>query len=291
VKEIRPDIICLAGEAHENTNEITAVADLVVNVDFISRGYLIPWLAQRLGARTFVHVTFPRHMAIEALARRRKIMKRVCADLGLNFADEEAPDPVGEFGVDGARRFILEQFPFWLDKYGKDTAFFCTNDAHTAPLLRMVAANGGFFVEADLPSPFMGYPEAFGIELQDGLGDWQGLLRRIEAAVEEAGGSGRMGMWVYSVGFIQTTGTAEFGRLVAEGKAKLTDTKALLDSYGRFSPGARWNGAYFMDGVTAKPVRNYFLVYQDTYILGKGYMGTPEVDIPEKYFMPGQGNF
>jgi hypothetical protein len=287
VKETRPDIIRLAGEAHEDTSEIAAAADLVVNCDFISRGYLIPYLAKKLGAKAFVHVSFPRHLSYEVMNRRRAIMERVCGDLGINFANEEAPDPTGEAGVDGARRYILEKFPSWVEKYGKDTAFFCTNDAHTEPMLQMAAANGCFFIEADLPSPFMGYPDAFGVEVQDDLGDWLGILKKIEAAVDEAGGSGRMGTWVYSVGFIQTAGMAEFGRLIAEGRAKITDTKTLLECYGKFSPGAKWNGTYFMDAITAKPVRNYFLIYQDTYIFGKGYMGMTEVEIPEKYLMIG----
>jgi DNA-binding LacI/PurR family transcriptional regulator len=287
VKGKRPDIICLAGETHEDTDKITSVADLVVNSDFISRGYLIPYLAQKLGAKTFVHVSFARHMEYETMNRRRAIMERACDDLGMNFANEEAPDPTGETGVDGARKFILEKFPSWIEKYGRETAFFCTNDAHTEPILQMVAANGCFFIEADLPSPFMGYPDAFGVEIQDGLGDWRGILKKIEAAVVEAGVSGRMGTWVYTVGFIQTTGMAEFGRLIADGRAKITDTKTLLECYGKFSPGAKWNGTYFMDAVTAKLVRNYFLIYQDTYIFGKGYMGMTGVEIPEKYLMIG----
>jgi hypothetical protein len=290
VKEKRPDIICLAGETHEETDEIAPVADLVVNSDFISRGYLIPYLAKELGAKTFVHVSFPRHMSYETINRRRAIMERACGDLGITFANEKAPDPTGEVGVSGARQFILGKFSSWIDKYGRDTAFFCTNDSHTEPILRMVAANGCFFIEADLPSPFMGYPNAFGVEVRDGLGDWQGILKKIESAVVAAGGSGRMGTWVYSVGFIQTAGMSEFGRLIAEGRAKMTDTKTLLECYGKFSPGAKWNGTYFMDAVTAKPVRNYFLVYQDTYIFGKGYMGMTGVEIPEKYLMIGTDN-
>jgi hypothetical protein len=287
VKEKRPDILCLAGEAHEDADEIASAADLVVKCDFISRGYLIPYLAGKMGAKTFVHVSFPRHMGYEGLNRRRAIMEQTCRDLGINFADEEAPDLTGEMGVDEARRFILEKFPSWIGKYGRDTAFFCTNDAHTGPILQMVAANGCFFIEADLPSPFMGYPEAFGVDVRDGQGDWHGILKKIEAAIVAAGGSGRMGTWVYSVGFIQTDGMAEFGRLIAEGEAKITDTKTLLECYGKFSPGVKWNWTYFMNAVTAKPVRNYFLVYQDTYIFGKGYMGTAEVEIPEKYLVIG----
>ena len=29
--------------------------------------------------------------------------------------------------------------------------------------------------------------------------------------------------------------------------------------------------------------KNFFLVYQDTYVFGKGYMGATSVKVPEKY--------
>ena len=41
VKELRPDILCIAGEAHEDLPVVGASADLVCNNDFVSRGYLI----------------------------------------------------------------------------------------------------------------------------------------------------------------------------------------------------------------------------------------------------------
>ena len=50
IKETRPDIICIAGEAHEDLPEIGSAADLVTNNDFVSRGYLHPHRA-RAGLR------------------------------------------------------------------------------------------------------------------------------------------------------------------------------------------------------------------------------------------------
>ena len=41
VKEMRPDILCIAGEAHEDLPEIGSAADLVCNNDFVARGYLM----------------------------------------------------------------------------------------------------------------------------------------------------------------------------------------------------------------------------------------------------------
>ena len=158
VKEKRPDILCFTGEAHEDPLVIQAAADLAVNADFISRGYTIVWAAKEMGASKFVHISFPRHMSYESLGLRRQIMEEACKDLGLEFIFETAPDPTSDVGVAGAQQFILEKVPQWVEKYGSETAFFCTNDAHTEPLLKQLAEYGGMFVEADLPSPLMGYP-------------------------------------------------------------------------------------------------------------------------------------
>ncbi|MDD4039079.1 MAG: DUF3798 domain-containing protein, partial [Sphaerochaeta sp.] len=49
VKERRPDIITIAGEAHEDPNVIQTSADLAVNNDFVARGYLIIRTAHELG--------------------------------------------------------------------------------------------------------------------------------------------------------------------------------------------------------------------------------------------------
>ena len=63
IKERRPDILCIAGESHEDLPEIGSAADLVCNNDFVARGYLIVRTAHELGCDTFVHISFPRHMA------------------------------------------------------------------------------------------------------------------------------------------------------------------------------------------------------------------------------------
>lgn len=153
IKETRPDIICIAGEAHEDLPEISSAADLVTNNDFVSRGYLIIRTAHELGCDTFVHISFPRHMSYETMSRRVAIMKAACEEFGMKFVLETAPDPTSDVGVSGAQAYILEQVPAWVEKYGQKAAYFCTNDAHTEPLLKRLLECGGYFIEADLPSP------------------------------------------------------------------------------------------------------------------------------------------
>ena len=132
IKERRPDIICIAGESHEDLPEIGSAADLVCNNDFVARGYLIIRTAHELGCDTFVHISFPRHMAYETMSRRVAIMKAACEEFGMEFVLETAPDPTSDVGVAGAQAYILEKVPEWVEKYGEKAAYFCTNDAHTA---------------------------------------------------------------------------------------------------------------------------------------------------------------
>ena len=284
VREKRPDIILLAGTAQEDPAVITAAADLAIIPDDISRGYTIPLGAQRMGAKTFVHISFPRHMSYETLGRRRAIMEAACGGLGLRFVAETAPDPTSDVGVAGAQQFILEKMPAWIEKYGKDTAFFCTNDAHTEPLLKRIAELGGYFVEADLPSPLMGYPGALGIDLSQERGDWPAILKKVEEAVDKAGGKGRMGTWAFSYGYTTTAALAEFGRRVVEEKAKVDSLKDLVACYGEFTPGAKWSANYYTDAGTDIRNRKMVMVRQDTYVLGKGYLGVADVEVPEAYF-------
>ena len=284
VKEKRKDILCFAGEPHEDPGVIESAADLAINADNIARGYLIIAAAKKMGANAFVHISFPRHMSYELLSRRRNIMEVACKDLGLKFAFETAPDPTSDVGVAGAQQFILEKVPAWLQKYGKKAAFFCTNDAQTEPLLKQVATLGGYFVEADLPSPLMGYPGALGIDLSKEKGNWPAILKKVEGAVVKAGGKGRMGTWAYSFGFANSAALAEFGKRIVEKKTKLGDFKTLMECFAQYTPGARWNGGYYTDLSTGTKRKNHVLIYQDTYILGRGYLDMTKVQVPEKYF-------
>ena len=286
IKEKRPDILCIAGESHEDLPEIGSAADLVVNNDFVSRGYLMIRTAHELGCKTFVHISFPRHMSYETMSRRVAIMKEACKEFGMEFAMETAPDPTTDVGVPGAQAYILEHVPEWIEKYGTDSAYFCTNDAHTEPLLKMLLEHGGYFIEADLPSPLMGYPGALGIDLTAEAGDFQKILAKVEQAVVEKGGAGRFGTWAYSYGYTVSAGLAEHARNVILGTSELTDIDAISQAYGVFSPGAEWNGANYTNVDTGVKADNTILIYQDTYIMGDPgyYMGATKVEVPEKYY-------
>ena len=286
IKETRPDIICIAGEAHEDLPEISSAADLVTNNDFVSRGYLIIRTAHELGCDTFVHISFPRHMSYETMSRRVAIMKAACEEFGMKFVLETAPDPTSDVGVSGAQAYILEQVPAWVEKYGQKAAYFCTNDAHTEPLLKRLLECGGYFIEADLPSPLMGYPGALGLDLSQEAGDFDKILAKVESAIVEKGGADHFGTWAYSYGYTLSAGLALHAKNVIDGKSELLDMDDVAAALQVYSPKAAWNGAGYTNATTGVKSENVFLIYQDTYIMGDPghFMGNADVEIPEKYF-------
>ncbi len=286
IKERRPDILCIAGESHEDPMEIASAADLAVSNDFVARGYLMIRTAHELGCDTFVHISFPRHMSYESMSRRVAIMRATCEELGMTFVLETAPDPTTDVGVAGAQAYILEKAPEWIEKYGTNSAYFCTNDAHTEPLLKQLLEYGGYFVEADLPSPLMGYPGALGLDFSDAGGDFEKILKTVEDAIVAKGGAGRFGTWAYSYGYAVSAGLAEHARNVILGESEIDEIDDIASALAVYTGEAQWNGSRYTNADTGVKADNYFLIYQDTYIMGDPgfFMGSTSVEVPEKYF-------
>jgi hypothetical protein len=210
------------------------------------------------------------------------IMEEACKDLGLRFAFESSPDPTSDVGVAGAQQYILEKVPAWVEKYGKDTAFFTTNDAQAEPLIRQIAEYGAIYPDSD--SPLRGYPGALGADLSGTNKDFSLIVKKLEKTVIAKGGKGRFGTWAYSMGVSTSAGLGEFARRILDGEAELDNFEDLLASFEKFTPNCKWNGTQYTDSNTEVPAENHYLLYQDIYVFGKGYLGTTELEVPAKYY-------
>lgn len=285
VKERRPDILCFVSNSQEDPNLIEGAADLVIDPDNVTRGYLIPLAAKKMGAKAFVHVSFPRHMSVELLSLRKDIMEATCDKIGIKFAMETAPDPTSDIGVPGAQNFILEQMPAWVNRYGKDTAFFATNDAHTEPMLLKIAELGAIFVEQDLPSPILGYPGALGLDLTEEAGNFPKIVEKEDKVIKEKNPN-RMACWAYSYGFSTTQGLIELGKRMVETGKDMKNTDDVITVLNELTPGAEWLGNIYVDRNTNEERKNHLLVFQDTYVFGgKGYLNMTKEEIPDIYKM------
>ena len=145
----------------------------------------------------------------------------------------------------------------------KNAAYFCTNDAHTEPLLKQLMEYGGYFIEADLPSPLMGYPGALGIDLTAEAGDFDKILAKVESTIVEKGGADHFGTWAYSYGYTTSAGLAQHALNVLNGESELDDIDDIAKAYQVFSPKAEWNGSNYTNVETGVKLDNVFLVYQE----------------------------
>ena len=196
IKESRDDVLFIMGAPHEDPDTIAARADIILDVDQLSRGRSIMELANSMGAETFVHYSFPRHLAMELLGARRDELKIAAEDIGMKFVEVDAPDPTGDAGVPGSQQFIMEDVPRRVEEFGKDTAFFSTNCSMMEPLITQSLEEGAIFPEQCCPSPYHAYPGALGIAIpEEHAGDNDYIATQITEKISEEGGTGRFATW------------------------------------------------------------------------------------------------
>ena len=229
VREIRPDMLVVLGSPQEDPDIIATKGDIVLNTDDLGRGYQIAEHAHAMGAEVIVHYSFPRHMSIELLAERRRLMKERAEELGMLFVDEDAPDPTSDAGVAGTQMFISEDVPRKIAQYGPNTAVFGTNCAMMEPLIAQTIRHGGIFPVQCCPSPYHAMPAALGIEVpEDKKGNVPWMLDAIKEKVAEFGATGRVATWPVPVNMMFMQAGTYYAVDWIEGKIDARNDKAKL---------------------------------------------------------------
>ncbi len=224
IREQRPDILIGFMLPHEDPDLVNRSCDLAMQPDELARGVTIIESAQKMGVKHFVHYSFPRHMAMVLLARRRDIMIAECAKRGIQFHFVTAPDPTSEQGLPGTQQFIFEDVPRELARYGPQTAFFSTNDGMQEPLIKAVLnAKQGYFVEQSTPAPTGGYPAALGLKIPpERAGDMAWISAENKRLIAEKGMSGHFGTWPQSIDMVTTRAITS---LLVDAVAKKADPR------------------------------------------------------------------
>ena len=262
--ETRDDVFIVYCTPQENPPDVAARAQIIMMPDELAMGNTIPAQAKKLGAKVFVHYSFPRHMSQVLLSSRREIMKKKCAELGLEFVDATAPDPTGDSGLPGAQQFILEDVPKMVAKYGKDTAFFSTNCAMQIPLIKSVVDTGAIYPQPCCPSPYHGFPTALGIESdlskQDNIKHVIDETRRI---LKEKGMTGRLSTWPVPVAMMGTVASTEYAFKVINGEVPFDklDVKVLEQCMSDYAKVAVETNPYVDEA--GKKYDNFLFVLMD----------------------------
>ena len=264
VRETRDDILFITGVCAEDPAVIAAAADICMLVDEITMGTSVIDQAVSQGAKTFVHISFERHLGYATISARQQLFKDRCAELGVEYVEATAPDPTGDAGVTGAQAWITENIKPYVEKYGKDTAFFSTNCSLQVPLIQQIAELGAIYPVQCCPSPYHAYPSAFNIDTAGHEGDIDYLNEQIAAKVAEYGNSGRMSTWPISVNMTMIEAGFNYANKWINGEiTERCDADALLAEIQAVGGEGMEISNYSDDNGT---LDNFFMINSTTYM-------------------------
>lgn len=195
LRETRNDILIITGMNAENAAEIAPLSDLCLIENKTATGTTIIEQAVSMKAKTFVYITCQNDLENSAISAHEELLRETCSSEEISFIEAIAPDPSGAEGVTGTQAWINENIPLYVEEYGKNTAFYATNEAMSIPLIQQVATCGAILPQLCNPSPYHGYPEAFDIDLTDHEADTSHLLHQIKSAIASYNNKGRMAAW------------------------------------------------------------------------------------------------
>ena len=240
IREMRDDILLIAGVPQEDPDVITAAADIVLYSDEPRQGDTIIETCANWGVEVFVHYSFPRHLAMETIAARKALFEANCEALGIQYVEATAPDPTGDAGVSGAQQFILEDVPLKMEEFaGKKVAFFSTNCAMQEPLQTAILTQpNAYYPQPCCPSPYHAFPATLGLESLQIGGDDEDALRQIAQKLSEYDAVGRYSTWPTPVNMaIIDVGTA-YAKAYIDGEVGKNDAAKIAELFEAAAPGA-----------------------------------------------------
>lgn len=272
LKETRDDMLIVYCTPQEDPKDVAARADIIMQPDELTMGPAMVELAKEMGAKVFVHYSFPRHMAQVLLGGRRDLMREKCEELGIEFVDATAPDPTGDQGTTGAQQFILEDVPKMVAQYGKDTAFFSTNCAMQVPLIKACVEEGAMYPQPCCPSPYHGYPTALGLIAEDASAVEAGIeaiVAQTTEALKEAGVLGRFATWPVPVSMMMTVAGTEYAfEWMAGNTGEGLNLDVLTAKMGEYA-GMECSVSAYTDAASGITYDNYQLIMMDYLVYGE----------------------
>jgi hypothetical protein len=233
--------------------------DLCLDTDWVQRGITIPTKAKKMGAKTFIHYSFPTHMSKEVLSKRRDMMKQTSEKLGMKFVEVMTPDPQAGSDVSTMQQFLMEDIPRQIAKYGKDTCIFGTNCPMQDVIILKALELKYIVAEQCCPTPTQGFPAAMNLEIKpEDAGNFTKINKMIKAKAAAAGCSGRLSTWPVPVGYFFPEFSVEIAKGLVEGRIKKLDIATM-------KPVARKVAGVDVQFSRMKPnLDNYYLIIIDS---------------------------
>ncbi|MGE5372418.1 MAG: DUF3798 domain-containing protein [Solirubrobacterales bacterium] len=262
-KEKRPDMVVITAPIWDDPDMMSKYIDLCLDTDWVERGRTIPTKAHKMGAKTFIHYSFPTHMAKEVIVKRHDMMKQTCEALGMKFVDVTTPDPQTGNGPAAMLQFLNEDIPRQIAKYGKDTAIFGTNCPMQDVIIAKALELKFIFAEQCCPTPTQGYPAAMNLKVKpEDAGNFDKINAMIkdEAAKQEM--TGRLSTWPVPCGVFLPEFSVEIAKGIIDGKIDRKNIKQ--DDLSRIAKDVA--GVPVTFNKMKQELNNYYLILEDSII-------------------------
>jgi len=259
VKEKRPDIIVITAPIWDDPDMMSKYIDVCLDTDWERRGVTIAEKAQKMGAKTFIHYSFPTHLAKELIAKRRDSMKATCERLGMEFVEIITPDPQTGNGPTAMQQFLQEDIPRQIEKYGVDTNIFGTNCPMYDVILDKALELKFFMAEQCCPTPTQAFPSVMGLEIaEEDAGDYDKINEMISEKAAEAGVTGRLSGWPVPVTVFLPEYAVELAKAMIDGNVDPKNEEQ-LEKFAEETFGVK------VDFNKLKPeLDNYFLMIMES---------------------------
>lgn len=242
IREERPDILTIATMLDE-PELMSKHVDVSFSTDWVRRGVTIPTKAKEMGATTFIHYSFPTHMARETVAARKEAMEKTCEELGLEFVEITTPDPQTGDGPAAMQQFLREDIPRQIEKYGNDINIFGTNCPMYDVIIDEALEKKFIVAEQCCPTPTQAYPAVMNLEIEEeDLGDYDKINEMVAEKSEEAGMTGRLSGWSMPSQIYVPKFEVEFAKYIIDNDIELNEevlNKQFLDDFSEEVMGVR----------------------------------------------------
>lgn len=263
IEETRPEIITVTAPIWDDPDMMAQYIDINLDTDWAKRGQTIVEKAYDMGAKTFIHYSFPTHLAKEAISKRKEMMKVTCEQLGMTFVEVVTPDPqAGDGGVPAMHQFLREDIPRQIEKYGVDTNIFGSNCPMYDVILDEALKLKFIMAEQCCPTPTQAFPTVMNLEIPaEDVGNFDKINAMISEKAAEADMTGRLSGWPIPITIFLPEFAVEVAKdLIESGK---TPEEALSSEYlialaqDKFGVGVEMN--------PMKPeMDNYYLTIMDS---------------------------
>lgn len=235
IREKRPDIVTMV-TSNDDPKLLNEYVDISITTDWNRRGETIATKAHEMGAKTFIHYSFPTHMASESKVIRRDKMKETCEKLGMEFVEITTPDPQTGNGRAPMLQFLREDLPRQIEKYGPDTNIFGTNCPMYDVILDEAFKLKFIVAEQCCPTPTQSYPTILNLEItEEDLGNYDKINEMITEKSKEAGMTGRLSGWAMPSSVYIPKFKVELAKYMHDNNLKPEDvlSKEFLDDFSK----------------------------------------------------------